>query len=291
MMWAVTEPFDAALLPPPLGQLWADTKDRPVLSPTIDAFELWLEENDQRPPAVLVALAYLMFREASLVKDVAECAHRALALIAESKIRTDEVLELRRRIDEAVASEMIEEACLLHMRQRPLESLSRRELRDLAAWLGSSKDPEDCGLAARYWLALASRETEDRDVRHCLTGAACAFAAAGDWAEAMPRLESIVASPDYGGWMRDFSWYRLLDKAVAEDDVETFRERWDAALAVEREDPFPFSHPPQDAYLAFAVRHGLGEVARHVAEIVISRRSPRAQKSLAGLIDQARRLP
>jgi hypothetical protein len=82
----------------------------------------------------------------------------------------------------------------------------------------------------------------------------------------------------------------VLEKAIADADVATFTKRWKAALAIEREDHFPFAHPAQDKFLAFAVEHALADVAKHVAAIVTEHREPADRKRLKPLIDRANKL-
>jgi len=290
----MTEPFDANELPPPLAKAFAAAKEQEMWGDAIEAFEDWIDETEQRPPVVLVAMAYMLIRDAFevMVDSVVEYGERALALIAESKLTTKEVRALQRKIDQAVRREKAEGARVLQTREQPLESMDRRSLRDLAYKLGESKKPADLARAARCWVVAATHETDDRSIKDCLARAALDFASAGEWNEATPRLETILANPsDYDDWMPDYAWYRFLDKALAEDDVATFRKRWAGALAMSRKEYFPFARPCQQSYLEFAVKHRLGDIAKHLVEVVTTQRSPREQKPLAKLIEQARDLP
>jgi len=290
----MTLPIDLADLPEPLAEIVGEADEEELWGDAIDPIEDWLDETGQRPPAVLVALAYVLYRDALdiMVDEVEERGTRALALLDEAKL-TKQTAKLRREITRSVSRDRAytkeREERVAATRERPLEELTREELREVA--YNHAKTPAGAAMAARAWVLASNMATTDYDKHDCIGRAALEFAEAGDWAEAMPRLEAIVKAPtDYEGWIADYAWHELLDKAIADGDTAAFEARWSGALAMKRADYFPFSQPKQAEYLEYAVEQKLVAIARHIVGIVMEHRSPRERKPLQALLDRANAL-
>lgn len=279
-------------LPDTLADAVREAEESEFWEDAMEAFEDWLDEAGERPAAVLVMLAWMIFQDALdiMVDEVEKRGERALALLDEAKLDNVETQELRQQIETAIRRDRRESQRILRTRDQPLESMDRRTLRDLAYKLGESKKSADHAMAARAWTMAARHETEASKINDCLARAAIAHADAEEWDEAIPRLEQIVARPDdYDDWIPDFAWYRLLDKAIADRDVSAFRARWAAAVATPRPrwNHFPYAFPSQEKYLAFAIEQRLVEVVRHVVDVVMAARSARERKPLQSLLEQA----
>lgn len=140
----------------------------------------------------------MMFQDAIevTVNEVVERGERVLALLDEAKL-TKQTAALRREIARAVEvarkRTSAEAKRVAASGAQDLASLSLRELRELAYNLGESKSREDEACAARAWLLAAAQEKEPFDRNDRLGRAALSFADAGDWREARPRLEHVVA--------------------------------------------------------------------------------------------------
>jgi hypothetical protein len=285
-------PLEIEELPTPLQRPMREAEESEMWGDAIDAFEDWMDETGERPPAVLHMLAWMIYRDALevMVDDVEALGTRAIELLDEAKLGP-KAAALRREIQRAVNRDRKETERVDKLRGMPMEALDRDSLRSLAYHLGDSNEPADAALAARAWLIAANFETSDSDRRDCHARAALELAQAGNWDEAYPRLREIVDNPDqYDSWMPDFAWYRLLDKAIADGDVAMFEERWKCAVALKREDHFPFAQPSQATYLAFAVDNDLVMIAKHLVGVIEKAQSPRERKPLAELLERAKQL-
>jgi hypothetical protein len=283
-------PIRIEILPDKLAKLVREASEDEFWGDAMEAFEDWLDETAERPPAVLVMLAWMTFEDALdiMVDEVEERGELALALLDEAKLDNVETQRLRRRIETAVRREKERSRGILRTRNQPLETMDRRTLRDLACELGKSKELADQALAARAWKIAAQYETEAHAIKDCIARAALACANAQEWEEAIPWLEEILAaSSDYDGWVPDYACYRLLDKAISDGDISAFRTRWATAVAMTRAEHFPFALSLQEKYLAFAIEHRLIEVVKHLVDVVMTARSPRERKPIASLLAEA----
>ncbi|MBA3503310.1 MAG: hypothetical protein M4D80_22120 [Myxococcota bacterium] len=289
-------PVDLDALPEELARHVREAQDEGLWGDAIEAFEAWLDEAGKRPAPVLIMLAFMLYRDALevMVDQVDELGTRAIALLDEAK-QPKQTAALRREIERAVGrdrerSKQTSEK-VAKSRAKPLESLSLAELRELAYKLGESKKSEELAIGARAWLLVSEQEEDAFGQRDAFGRAALIFAEAKDWKEALPRLEKILKKPaDYEDWIAGYAWHHMLDKAIEDGDVALFEKRWKAALAMKREDHFPFSHPVQARYLEYAIEQKLTGVAKHLVAIIEAHRSARDQKALKPLLDRARAL-
>jgi hypothetical protein len=263
----------------------------------LDAVEDWLDGQDDRPPNVLVTIAWLEIEFALdiMVDEVTERGERALELLDEAADLKKQTAKLRRHIERCIARsrkyDREQDKAVDATLDKSLDALDRRQLRDLAYKLGRSQSADDKEKAARAWELASTHATEDYDKYDCLGRAALEFADAGRWDEAEPRLQNVIAEPTkYEGWIVDYCWYRLLDKAIAETNVAEFEKYWKGAVAMQRQDHFPYSHPSQEQYLAFALAHRLVDIARHIASVAPKNRNKREIAAIQPLLDRVQEI-
>jgi hypothetical protein len=81
-------PVDVSKLPPVLARRVRAAQKSGIWGEAIEPFEDWLAEKGQRPPAVLVMLAYMIYQDAIevMVDEVEKRGERALALLDEAKL-------------------------------------------------------------------------------------------------------------------------------------------------------------------------------------------------------------